>query len=184
MSTIPPLFRQPCSDFLSSVFWKPINVQCSVWKLRSASTLTLQLDSDKSLKTPKVPAQDAYYSARVRTHLRGIYCANDGKIHCFFNDETSCTTGPKDVISLLDYLIQRLQNELGRHDHLIIWSDNAPGQFKECFLFFYLDYIVRLGQFLRADFKFLLEGHTYSVCDSRFGTIQMLFKKMENHCFP
>ena len=43
------------------------------------STLTLQLDFDKSLKTPKVPAQDAYYSARVRTHLLGIYSANDGK---------------------------------------------------------------------------------------------------------
>ena len=112
------------------------------------STLTLQLDFDKSLKTPKVPAQDAYYSARVRTHLLGIYCANDGKIYCFFYDETSCTTAPKDVISVLDYLIQRLQNELGRHDDLIIWCDNALGQFKECFLFFYLDYIVRLGEFL------------------------------------
>ena len=67
---------------------------------------------------------------------------------------------------------------------MIIWSDNAPGQFKECFLFFYLDYIVRLGQFLRADFKFLLEGHTYSVCDRRFGTIQTLFKKREIIAIP
>ena len=64
------------------------------------------------------------------------------------------------------------------------WSDNAPGQFKECFLFFYLDYIVPLGQFLRADFKFLLEGHTYSVCDRRFGTIQTLFKKREIIAIP
>ena len=121
---------------------------------RFTSTLTLQLDFDKSLQTPKVPAQDAYYSARVRMHLLGIYCANDGKIYCFFYDETTGTTGPNEVISLLDYLIQRLQNELGRHDHLIIWSDNAPGQFKECFLFFYLDYIVRLGQFLRVTSSF------------------------------
>ena len=118
------------------------------------STLTLQLDFDKSLKTHKVPAQDAYYSARVRTHLLGIYCANNEKIYCLFYDETTGTTGPNKVISLLDYLSNRLQNELGRHDHLIIWPDNAPGQFKECYLFFYLDYIVWLGQFLRADFKF------------------------------
>ena len=102
------------------------------------STLTLQLGFDKSLQTPKVPAQDAYYSARVRTHLLGIYCANDGKIYCFFYDETTGTTGPNEVISLLDYLIQRLQNELGRHDQLIIWSDNAPGQFKDGFLFFFM----------------------------------------------
>ena len=67
---------------------------------------------------------------------------------------------------------------------MIIWSDNAPGQFKECFLFFYLDYIVRLGEFLRADLKFLLEGHTYSVCDRRFGTIQTSFKKREIIAIP
>ena len=102
----------------------------------------------------------------------------------FFNDQTTGTTGPNEVISLLDYLIKPLQNELGRHDHLIIWSNNAPGQFKECFLFFYLDYIVRLGQFLWADFKFLLEGHTYSVCDRRFGTKQTLFKKHEIIAIP
>ena len=67
---------------------------------------------------------------------------------------------------------------------MIIWSDNAPGQFKECFLSFYLDYIVRLGQFLRADFRFLLEGHTYSVCDRRFGTIQTLFKRRQIIAIP
>lgn len=145
------------------------------------STLTLQLDFDKSLKSPKVLAQDAYYSARLRTQLLRIYCANNRKMYCFFfYDETTGTTGPNEVISLLDYLINRLQNELGRHDHLIIWSDNALGQFKECFLFFYLDYIVRLGQFLWADFNFLLEGHAYSVCDRRFGTIQTFFKNVKS----
>ena len=148
------------------------------------STLTLQLDSDKSLKTPKVPAQDAYYSARVRMHLLGIYCANDGKIYYFFYDETTGTTGTKRGNFCPRLLTQQLQNERGRYDHLMIWSDSAPGQFKECILFFYLDYIVRLGQFLRADFKFLLDGHTYSVCDRRFGTIQTLFKKGEIIAIP
>ena len=81
------------------------------------STLNLQLEFDKSLKTLKVPAQDAYYSARVRTHLLGIYCASDGRIFFsffLFYDETTGTTGPDKVIALLDYLIKRLQNELGR----------------------------------------------------------------------
>ena len=48
-------------------------------------------------------------------------------------------------------------------------------QFKECFLFFYLDYLVKKGQFLRIDLKFLLEGHSYSICDGRFGCIQKFF---------
>ena len=142
-------------------------------------TLTLQLDFDKTLKTPKVTSQDSYFCAKLKTHHLGMYCANDDHIYCFLYDETIGTTGPNEVISLLDYLLIQLENKLGKIDHLIIWCDNAPGQFKECFLFFYLDFIVRRGQFLRADLKFLLEGHTYSVCDRRFGTIQNVFQRQE-----
>ena len=83
------------------------------------STLTLQLYFDKSLKTAKIPAQDACNSARVRPHLLGIYCANNRKIYIFFYDETTGTMGPNEVSFLLDYLTQQLQNELGSHDHLI-----------------------------------------------------------------
>ena len=76
-------------------------------------------------------------------------------------------------------MLNVLKDKLGKHDHIIIWCDNAPGQFKECYLFFYLDHLIRNKQFLRADLKFLLEGHTYSVCDRRFGTIQRLFQSQE-----
>ena len=39
--------------------------------------------------------------------------------------------------------------------------------------------MVRHGQFLRPDLKFLLEGHTYSVCDIRFGAMQNVFQMHE-----
>ena len=39
--------------------------------------------------------------------------------------------------------------------------------------------MVRTGQFLRIDLKFLLEGHTHSYCDRRFGVIQSLFQRQE-----
>lgn len=142
-------------------------------------TITLQLDFDKSLKTPKVSAQDSYFVPKLRTHQLGMYCANDRNIHCFLYDETIGTTGPNEVISLLDYLLIQLENKLGKHDHIIIWCDNAPGQFKECYLFFYMDLLIKREQFLRADLKFLLEGHTYSVCDRRFASIQKLFGSHE-----
>ena len=51
-------------------------------------------------------------------------------------------------------------------------------------VFFYLDYLVKKGQFLRIDLKFLLEGHSYSICDRRFGCIQKFFDTVERVELP
>ena len=42
-----------------------------------------------------------------------------------------------------------------------------------------MDYLVTRGDFLRTDLKFLLEGHSYSVCDRYFGNIQKVFNAQE-----
>ena len=142
------------------------------------------MDFHKSLATPKVSSQDWYYSKKLRTNLLGIYCANDDTINCFLYDETTGGVGPNEAISLLDYLLTDLESRIGGHDQLIIWCDNSPAHFKECYLFFYMDDLVKKGKFLRADLKFLLEGHSYSICDRRFGSIQRLFDTHEVIEFP
>ena len=67
----------------------------------------------------------------------GVYCANQEVIHCFINDETIPGVGPNEVISVLEYFLQKLQTEQGRdrYNHLIVWYDNSPAQFKQNFLF-------------------------------------------------
>ena len=52
---------------------------------------------------PKVTVQDAYYKLKMKTHQMGIYCANNETNHCCLYDETIGTTGPNEVISLLEY---------------------------------------------------------------------------------
>ena len=99
-------------------------------------------------------------------------------------DETIAGTGPNEVISLLDYLLVKVQQEQGKYQTLIVWVDNSPAQFKENYLFFYMDYLVKKGDFLRTDLKFLLEGHSYSYCDRRFGTIQKYLDNQETIQVP
>ena len=72
----------------------------------------------------------------------------------------------------------------GTFDQLIIWTDNAPSQFKECLFFFYLDHLVQNKYFLRIDIKFLLEGHSYSTCDHRFARIQQFYDTQEKVEMP
>ena len=47
-----------------------------------------------------------------------------------------------------------------------------------------MDDLVKKGKFLRANLRFLLEGHSYSICDRRFGSIQRLFDTHEVIEFP
>lgn len=124
-------------------------------------------------------SQDFQYARKLRTNLFGIFCYNEDIIHCFFNDKSIGGSGPNEVISLLNYLLKRLQEKYGRYHHLILCADNSPGQFKECYLFFYLDHLVKMGEFLRTDLKFLLEGHSYSICDRQFCCIQQFFNSQE-----
>ena len=88
------------------------------------------------------------------------------------------------MLSLLNYVLETLIEKYGTFHHLILWADNSPAQFKHCFLFFYLHTLVRNGRFLRVDLKFLLEGHSYSICDRRFGCIQQFFNTQEKIEIP
>ena len=141
--------------------------------------LVVQMGYHKTLPTPKVTSQDWYYSRKLRTHLLGVYVANEDCLHCYFYDDTVAGAGPNEVISLLHSTLTKLTEQYGTFDQLIVWTDNAPSQFKECFFFFYLDHLVKNKYFLRIDLKFLVEGHSYSICDRRFGSIQQFFDTHE-----
>ena len=141
-----------------------------------AKTLVLQLDFHKSLQIPKISSQDAYFCKRLTTRLFGIFDAGSKKLHAFIYPCTVAGEGPDEVISMLDFLLTRLQTGF---NHLILWADNCPGQFKETYLFFYCDYLIHTNRFLRVDLKFLLEGHTYSICDRRFGNIEVATRRFE-----
>ena len=141
--------------------------------------LVLQMDYHKCLPTPKVSSQDSFYLRKLRTNLFGVYSANEDIMNCFFYDESIGGSGPNEVISLLNYVLETLIERYGTFHHLILWADNSPAQFKHCFLFFYLDTLVQNGRFLRVDLKFLLEGHSFSICDRRFGCIQQFFNTQE-----
>jgi len=119
------------------------------------------------------------YGHQKLTNLFGIYCANEDIIHCFFYDESIGGSGPNEVISLLNYLLKSLQEKYGKFHQLILWAGNSPAQFKESYLFFYPDHIVRKGEFRRVDLKFLLEGQSFSICDRWFGCIQQFFNTKE-----
>ena len=97
--------------------------------------LVLQIHYHKTLLCLEVSAQNSHFLSKLKTNFLGIYCANETNIHCFFYDDSICTAGPNEVISLLHHLLDKLRTKYGKYDHLIVWSDNAPGQLKECSFF-------------------------------------------------
>ena len=70
--------------------------------------LVLQMDYHKCLPTPKVSSQDSFYLRKLRTNLFGVYSANEDILNCFFYDESIGGSGPNEVISLLNYVLETL----------------------------------------------------------------------------
>ena len=95
--------------------------------------------------------------------------------YCFPYGVTIGTTGPNKVKSLSDFFFVQLGRELGKREHLNIWFGNAHAQFKECF--FITGLYSTKGAISKGWLRFVLHGHTYSVCDRRFGSIQTLFER-------
>ena len=93
--------------------------------------------------------------------------------------KTVCTAISMMTLLLLHCTLMKLMEQYGTFDQLIVWTDNAPSQFKECFFFFYLDHLVQNKYFLRIDLKCLVEGHSYSTCDHRFACIQQFYDTQE-----
>ena len=101
-------------------------------------------------------------------------------MHCFVCPETVSGEGPDEIISLLDCLLNNITQDGDQdYQHLIVYADNSPSQFKENYLFFYCCYLVKIDRFKRIGVKFLLEGHTLSICDRRFGSLESFGKRIE-----
>ena len=77
--------------------------------------LVVQMDYHKTLPTPKVTSQD--WTRKLRTHLRGVYFANEDCLHCYLYDDTVAGAGPNEVISLLHCTLMKLTEHYGR-EHL------------------------------------------------------------------
>ena len=143
----------------------------------NAKALVLHLDFHKNIQIPKLSSQDAYYKKRLTTRLFGIFHANHKVLHAYIYPSTVGGEGPDEVISFLDLFLKRSQT--AGFEHLVLWADNCPAQFKENYLFFYCNYLVKTNRFSRVDLKFLLAGHTYAICDRRFASIETATKRFE-----
>ena len=141
----------------------------------STSPLVICIDFAKAIMTPKVSSQIAYFKRKLKTRLLGIYVATITKMFACIWTENIGGKGPDQVISALHHLL--LTSLRDHTPHLIIWSDNCPSEFKCNRLLFYAHWLVNTGVFDRIDLKFLVPGHTYGVCDRKFGNFEHIVER-------
>ena len=141
--------------------------------------LVLQMDYHRCLPTPKVSSQDSFYLRKFRTYLFGVYSASEDILNCFFfYNESIGRRGPNEVILLLNYVLETLIERYRTFHNLILWADNSPAQFAFYF-FMWTPFSEMEGFFEWVDRKFLLERHSFSICDRRFRCIQQFFNTQE-----
>lgn len=121
-------------------------------------------------------AQDCHFRSKIQLRCFGVDIAKTRTFHCFLWPDFVAGKGPNEVISVFNSLLheQRISSR-----HCIVSSDNCPSEFKNNYFSWYLQSLVDMERFQRIDHKMLLEGHTYSCVDRKFGLIEKNAKKID-----
>ena len=105
--------------------------------------------------------------------------AGSKQLHAFTYPSQIGGEGPDKVISLFDFSLHLNNTQATKFGHLVLWADSCPAHFKENDILFFCDNLVQTQRSVPVDLKFLLEGHTYSISDRRFGSIENAWKNFE-----
>lgn len=131
----------------------------------------IHIDFHKSLKCPKLTCASAYRSGKLTIRVLGIYNGKKEILHAFCWTEVDGGKGPLEILSCLQRLIYEF-NDFDGCKWLQIWSDNTNSEVKNNTFCFYLDDLERKKRFYRIDLKNLVPGHSFSINDRIFSTIE------------
>jgi hypothetical protein len=191
---------QPSSDGTQYyIKWKGYNESQNTWQskldmensqemldkikqIMTEKTLIVVKDMQKELPIPKLIPQptDYYRIAKLKLHNFGIFNCNDSSMDCFlWSEYDGKKTADEIITATYIYLKQYLTP---KHQILKLWSDNCVSQ--NCcwkILYFYASLLYKF-KLKKVVIKTFAVGHTFTLCDAYFGTIENYsYKKNIRH---
>lgn len=142
-------------------------------------TLVISFDLQQALPIPKLTTGPAFYCRKIWLYNLGIHDCTNGKGHMFLWTEDIAKRGSDEVASiLLKFLMTKTEI-----DHLIIFTDNCPGQNKNWLMMSLWLQLVKENKFKTITHHFLVSGHTHLPSDRDFALIEKRHRRYAPQVF-
>lgn len=148
-----------------------------------AENIVLVFDLEKVFETPKLSTNSAYYKRYLSTYNLCIHDETHNRSYMYIWHEGIASRGPGEISScLLYHFTHFLPKEC---HHLILYSDSCGGQNRNIKMSVILSHFLENSQHLQSITQhFFRSGHSYNVCDRKFGLIEKKRKQVTNIYVP
>nr|CAH7736374.1 unnamed protein product [Callosobruchus chinensis] len=141
------------------------------------TTKVVMLDLQKCLPTPYLSNNQSFYYLKLWTLNLTIYDSTNNLSYCLVWDESEAGRGGNEIAS---GLIKWAESVIvgSTIEHLIIWSDNCPGQNRNIVMMLTYLWLLKICPNLKTvEHKYLLRGHTHMEADHIHALIERSLKK-------
>lgn len=152
-------------------------------KLKADSTIVLVFDLEKVFQTSKLSTNSAYYKRKLSTYNLCIHDCTHNRSYMYIWHEAIASRGPPEVTSCLLY---HFQNYIPKgYKDLVLYSDSTGAQNRNIKTSVILSQYLEKNEHLQTITQhFYRPGHSYNVCDIKFGIIEKKCKKATDIYVP
>ncbi|CAH2002700.1 unnamed protein product [Acanthoscelides obtectus] len=143
---------------------------------RSKSTTNvcvISFDLQQAMPIPKLTTGPAFYCRKVWLYNLGVHDCTAEQGHMFLWTENQAKRGADEVASVLFKFLKDKKDV----DHLVVFTDNCPGQNKNWQLMAFWLQLVKEKWFKTITHHFLVTGHTHLPSDRDFALIEKRHRK-------
>jgi hypothetical protein len=142
--------------------------------------ISICFDLQKTLPTPNLSNQKAYYFRQLWTYNLAIHELKTGMANMYMWHEAQASCGCKEIASCLLKFIKSIPSTV---KHITCFTDNCGGQNKSQIIVKFWLYIVRTTNIETVDHRFFCCGHSYNECDQDFGQIELKKRRIKKSIY-
>lgn len=140
-------------------------------KLSGGKKIVLVFDLEKVFDTPKLDTNSAYYKRKLSTFNFCVHDATNNRSYMYIWHEGIASRGPQEITSCLIYHINTYVSK--DCSEIFLYSDSCGGQNRNIKTALMLSHLLDGSENLtKITQSFFLTGHSYNVCDRKFGIIE------------
>lgn len=142
-------------------------------KVKINKKMVISFDLQQAMPIPKLTTGPAFYCRKIWLYNLGVHDCTSGQGYMYLWTEDKAKRGADEVASVL----LKFLNNITDVDHLVIFTDNCPGQNKNWLLMGVWLQLIKEKKFKSITHHFLVSGHTHLPSDRDFALIEKRHRK-------